>query len=317
MSIGTWFRTDFDEPAVPAGLPMVLTSGMNPAVTILDQMARGTGIVGRVMGDSGAIALKIRGTGGPMRITVSIGLDEVGTRWWADRVRPSRLAAELPRLIALRVQGRVRGGAVLARRQGWRGAAGAEAALSFDLAAGELQDDGLLIVEVSDAAHPAWTDGRLSIRSAIGLRINRIEVRETTVTAATTGPTGATGCDFTVVQPGTAGTYRLATTVVPAAPPLPLTPRNRVTRRKPARAIFKVARAARRATIRALPASPGTVAGVLAADLITGEPVAVEVAGSGNDLRVRLAGSVTAPVLLGSARPQPTLSWLLTEDGDR
>ena len=32
--------------------------------------------------------------------------------------------------------------------------------------------DGLLIVEISDAAHPSWTDGRLCARSAIGLRIN-------------------------------------------------------------------------------------------------------------------------------------------------
>lgn len=317
MSIGTWFRTDFDEPASPAGLPLMLSSGMNPAVTILDQMVRGNGIVGRVIGDSGAIALKIRGTGGPVRVTVSIGLDEMGTRWWADRVRPSRLAAELPRLVVLRVQGHIRGGVVLARRQGWRGAASAEATLSFDLAAGELQDDGMLIVEVSEAAHPPWTDGRLCVRSAIGLRINRIEVRESTTPALTTGPAGATGCDFTVVQPGAAATYRLVTTPVPAAPPLPLAPRNRLTRRKPARAVFKVARAARRATVRALPSSPGTFAGVLAADLITGEPAEVEVEGSGDDLRFRLVGPVHAPVLLGSAKPQPTLSWLLTEEDHR
>ncbi|MEV0896694.1 hypothetical protein [Actinoplanes sp. NPDC049802] len=312
MSVGTWFRTDYDEPALPAGLPLTLSSGMNPAVTILDQMVRGNGIVGRVVGDFGAIALKIHGGGGPVRVAVSIGLDDVATRWWADRVRPSRLAAELPRLVAVRAQGRIHGGAVLARRQGWRGAASAEATLSFDLTAGEMRDDGLLLVEIAETAHPSWAAGRLCARSAIGLRINRIEVREQTAPTRTTGPSGATGCDFTVIQPGAPTAYRIVTAAVPSAPPLPLSPRNRVTRQKPARAVFKVARAARRAAVRALPSHPGAVEEVVAADLITGEPVPVETTRHDDETRVRLTGPVTRPVLLGSAKPQPTLSWRLT-----
>ncbi|MFF0380812.1 hypothetical protein [Actinoplanes missouriensis] len=309
MSVGAYFRTDFDEPAVPAELPMQLATGMNQALTIADQMVRGRGIVGRVTGDFGAVAVKVHGTGGPVRVTVSIGLDEVATRWWADRVRPSRTAPELPRVVAVRSQGRIRGGAVLARRQGWRGAAGAEATLSFDLAEGELNADGLLMVELGQTTPPEWAAGRLSTRPVVGLRINSIGVRAIDSVSAVTGPTGFSGCDFFVLQPGAGTVHRLTTDVVPSAPPLPLTPRNKLTKRRPARAAFKAVRAARRIVVRAKPYRPGPLAGVLAADLITGTPIAVEVAGD----EIRLAAPPTGPVLLAAASPQPNLSWRVLE----
>ncbi|MBB2945188.1 hypothetical protein FB565_004921 [Actinoplanes lutulentus] len=307
MSVGAWFRTDFDEPSVPAALPMELTSGMHPSLTIVDQMVRGRGIIGRITGDFGAVAVKVAGTGGPVRVTVSIGLDEISTRWWADRVRPSRTTPELPRLVVLRAQGRIRGSVVLARRQGWRGAASAEATLSFDLAEGELDSDGLLMVELGETPPPSWATGRLSTRPVVGLRFNSIAVHTTSVSAPATVSTGSTGCDFAVLQPGAALVQRLSTQVVPAAPPLPLTPRNRFTRRRPARAAFKVARAARRVAYRAMPARPGPLSGVLAADVMTGAPIDIEVSGD----QLRLPGPIETPVLLGAVQAQPTLAWRL------
>jgi hypothetical protein len=313
MRVGSHFRTDFDEPSVAAALPMELATGASPAILIMDQMVRGTGIVGRVNGEFGAVAIKVSGTGAPVRVGVSVGLDEMATRWWSDRTRPPRLAPELPRLVALRVQGKIRGAVVLARRQGWRGAAPANATLAFDLPAGDLDGDGMLIVELAETPHPDWAADRLSPRSAIGLRINSVSVREQDRPAAVTGPTGHTGCDFAVVQPGGPLTCRLAGAGVPAAPPLPVSPRNRWTRQKPARAVFKLSRAARRVAVRALPHRPGELTGVLATDLITGEPVPVEVSRSGDgEATVRFAAPVPHPVLLGSAAPQPTLSWRLT-----
>ncbi|MEV6347067.1 hypothetical protein [Actinoplanes sp. NPDC051851] len=310
MSIGSWFGTIYDEPVVPAGLPLDLTTGMSPSVTIVDQMVRGQRIVGRINGEWGAIAVKINGTGAPARVTVSIGLDEMGTRWWADRVRPSRFAPELPRLVSLRAQGRIRGAAVLARRQGWRAAGGATVALSFDLEPGELSADGMLIVELAETRRPSWADERLSARSAVGLRINSIAVREEPASSPAPGPYGSTGCDFAVVQPGGPLAYRIGGTGVPPAPPLPLSPRNRITRQKPARAVFKLSRAARRVAVRAVPRNPGELSGVLAADLVTGEPVPTEVIRhAGGDIDVRFAESPVHPVLLGAAEPQPTLSW--------
>ncbi|GAA2715874.1 hypothetical protein [Actinoplanes palleronii] len=313
MSIGSWFRTDYDEPSVAAALPLELGTGASPSIVILDQMIRGTGIVGRINGDFGAIAVKVNGTGAPVRVTVSVGLDEMGIRWWSDRVRPARLTPELPRLVTLRAQGQIRGALVLARRQGWRGAAPATATLAFDLPAGELDRDGLLIVELADALPPSWAGPRLSARSAIGLRINNISVREQPAATAPSGPAGHTGCDFAVVQPGAALSYRLEGAGVSAAPPVPISPRNRWTRQKPARAVFKLSRAARRVAVRALPHRPGEVAEVLAADLVTGEAVPVDVSRhQDGNLTVRFAAPVGNPVLLGSTEAQPTLSWRLT-----
>ncbi|MFC7529587.1 hypothetical protein [Actinoplanes sp. GCM10030250] len=311
MSVGSWFRTDFDEPHSPATLPLNLTRGFDPSVTILDQVVRGQGIVGRVTGEFGAVAVKINGTGRPVRVTVSIGLDEVATRWWADRVRPSRLAPELPRLVAVRAQGRIRGAAVLARRQGWRGAASAEATLSFDLTAEEMDSNGLLIVELAETPHPSWAGGRLSARSAVGLRFNTIGVRDQPSPAPTEGSTGHSGCDFAVIQPGTSLVHRLTTSGVPIAPPLPISPRNRLTRRKPARAVFKLSRAARRVALRAVPHRAGELDDILAADVITGRPVELTVVRKDDGAEIRLAGPTDSPILIGSAKAQPTLSWRL------
>ncbi|WIM96910.1 hypothetical protein ACTOB_000388 [Actinoplanes oblitus] len=312
MRVGSYFRTDFDEPSVAASLPLNLTSGASPSILILDQMIRGTGIVSRATGEFGAVAIKVNGTGGPVRVTVSIGLDEMATRWWSDRVRPSRLAPELPRLVLVRVQGRIRGAVVLARRQGWRSAAPATATLGFDLAAGELAEDGMLIVELAEARHPEWAAARLSPRSAIGLRLNSVVVREADQPEPVSGPPGHSGCDFAVVQPGGALGYRLESAGVAAAPPLPVSPGNRWTRQKPARAVFKLTRAARRVAVRALPQRPGELSGVLATDLVTGEPVPVEVSrGADGVATLRFAEPAPNPVLLGSAQAQPTLSWRL------
>ncbi|GAA4596625.1 hypothetical protein BJY16_002077 [Actinoplanes octamycinicus] len=313
MRAGRHFRTDFDEPAVAATLPMELTSGSSSAIRIVDQMIRGTGIVARAAGEFGAVAIKVNGTGGPVRVAVSVGLDEMATRWWSDRVRPSRLAPELPRLVLVRAQGRIRGALVLARRQGWRAAAPAEATLGFDLAAGELAEDGLLIVELAEARHPEWAAGRLSPRSAIGLRLNSVTAQPAEQAAPVSGPAGHTGCDFAIVQPGGPLGYRLAAAGVAAAPPVAISPRNRWTRQKPARAVFKLSRAARRVAVRAIPQRPGELAEVLATDLITGSPVRAEVTrGADGTATVRLAEPPVNPVLLGSAEAQPTLSWRLT-----
>ena len=312
MSVGRWFQTEFDEPHSPADLPVELTRGFDPSVTILDQVVRGNGIVGRVNGEFGAVAVKVNAPGRPVRVSVSIGLDEMSTRWWSDKVRPSRLAPEIPRLVAVRAQGRIRGAAVLARRQGWRGAATAEAVLAFDLTAGELDGNGLLIVELAEIGHPSWAAKRISPLSAVGLRFNHIGVREQPSPAPAEGPSGFTNCDFAVVQPGSTLAYRLTTGSVPTAPPVAISPSNRITRRKPARAVFKVARAGRRVALRAVPHLPGQLGDVLGADLLTGEPVRLTVERRDGGAEIRLAEPPTGPVLLGSATPQPTLSWRLT-----
>ncbi|MEV4703792.1 hypothetical protein [Actinoplanes sp. NPDC049316] len=303
--IGAWFGTDYDEPQhVIEGLPIEVTSGHDPGLGIVDQVVRGQGIVGRVTGDHGAVGLKVSSPGAATRVAVQIHLDEVGTRWWSDRVRPSRLAPELPRVVLLRAQGRLRGAAVLARRQGLRRAGGAKLTLEFDLTAAELEGDGLLMVELAEPPRPAWADGRYSARSALGVRIDKISVRAQQSTTAAPADTPSTGCDLAVVPLDASERFRLDLTPVTPAPPLPRSPSNRWTRRKPARAGFKVLRAARRAGTRVVAevhkSRPDVRGGVLAVDLLTGVPVGLEVVGrDAGGLELRRTGPAEGPVLVG------------------
>jgi hypothetical protein len=306
MAIGAWFGTDFDEPQATLGLPAEVTGGQDPGVCVVDQITRGDAIVGRVTGDFGAVAIKIQKTDHPVRVTVALHLDEMSTRWWADRVTPRAGTPERPRLVLIRSQGQIRGAAVLARRQGPLRAVGAGAAITFDLPAAEL--GGLLLVEVAEPAYPLppWAAGRFSVSNAIGVRVDRIAVHPLPVPAALpAAPTGS-GCAFVVVGPGDAARFRLRPSTVSPAPPTAATPTNRWTRQLPARAAAKALRIARRAAGWAIaeassshrPRRPVPHA----MDLHTGEPVAIEVVGQDrHGLDLRLATAPTGSVLIGLA----------------
>ncbi|GGQ74898.1 hypothetical protein [Couchioplanes azureus] len=320
--IGSWFATDFDAPATVLDLPVEVTSGQHPGVRIVDQVVRGAAIVGRLTGDCGGVVLKVRGGAGPVVVTVELNLDETATRWWADRVRPPRHAPERPRLVLLRCQGAVRGAAVLARRQGWRRATAATTVVEFELAAGELAPDGLLVVELAEPPVPPWARDRVSPRGAVGLRIERIRVRPRPAgPAAVTPAPSETGCDLAVLPPGPARRIRLAAGLVPPAPPVARSPANRWTRQKPARAVFKVSRLARRAALHAAGAprirrvAPPTVRATLLGDAAPA-PVTVLRRGPGF-VEVELTAPVSAPVLLGLADPDPRLALRITQESRR
>jgi hypothetical protein len=283
--IGSYFATRYDEDRHTLDLPVEVTSGRDDGLCIVDQVIRGTAIVGRVTGDFGAVALKVRGTGKAVHVVVSIQLDDLSTRWWSDRMQPPRLTPERPRLVLLRAQGELKGATLLARRQAWRRAGNSTAEIGFDLTADELDQDGLLVVEIAEAAHPEWTRGRVSRTSALGLRIDRITVREQGDGDPVRFSYRPTGCDLALLPPDAPSSFRLDLSTVDYAPPLPRTPTGQITRRRPARAVFKAGRMARRLAVsagsRVNPDRPTGNFGVLAADLSTGAPVGVAVVGRG------------------------------------
>jgi hypothetical protein len=311
--IGSWFATKYDEPRHTLELPVEVTSGRDEGLCIVDQVIRGTAIVGRATGDFGAVALKVRGNGRPVHVTVTIQLDDMSTRWWSDRVRPPRLTPERPRLVLVRAQGDLKGAALLARRQAWRRATNSIVEIGFDLTADELDRDGLLVVELAEAPRPPWVEGRLSRQSALGLRIDRITVREQADGEPVRFAYRPTHCDLALLPPGGPSSFRLDVDTVEYAPPLPRTPTGRITRRTPARAVFKAGRMARRVAVsagsRVKPDRPGSSLGVLAVDLSNGEPVDVSIVGRrSGSLDVKLDPPPGAPVLVGLDRAHPGVS---------
>lgn len=315
MTTGTWFGTDFDMAPSYLRYPVELLGGQDPAVAITDQVARGTGIIGRVSGECGAVAVRVQAGAEPVRVSVDLRLDDTGTRWWADRVRPRRGQAERGRLVLLRSQGRLRTAVLLARRQGWLAGVAARERVEFDLPAADLAGDALLVIELADAAElPDWAADRLSTGGPTGVRIDRIAVQPASGGSVPGGSVPAavrgSGSAFVVVPPGhPPGVWiRLLTERVPPAPPVPRTPGNRWTRRRPARAVAKLlrllGRVAGRATAGVIGRWPRRRFAVRAVDLATGTPCPVRVRDHDRTgVRVALAGPVAGPVLLGLVPP--------------
>jgi hypothetical protein len=311
MPVGAWFRTEYDDPQPVGELPTVVSGGHQPTLGLVDQVVRGHQIIGRAVGDPATVGLRVRPAGGPVRVAVSLQLDDAGTRWWAGRVKPDPAQPERPRLVVVTSQGRIRGAAVLARKQGWLRAGGSKDTVVFDLAAEELGAEDLLLVELSDprVALPGWAAERFSVRSAIGLRIDRIQLDPHPSTEPVPAVPPGSGCPFLILPPDGPETLRVQVWTVPPAPPVPRNPTRPYTSRKPARAVFKVLRTARRAAGRASAEATGdrvrieelTVHGV---DLATGAAVPVEVTGRHPEgLDLRLPGQRGGPVLLGVVEP--------------
>ncbi len=176
MAIGAWFATEFDEPASSRDLPALFTSGGDPEVLVVDRVARGVAIVGRVQGASGAVVLKVRTGGRPVRVRVDLHVDGASQGAWSRAASPTRGVRELPRLVMVRAQGTDRAAVLISRQRGRLRMVEAHAWVEFDLHADEVGRDELLIIELADATLPPWAATSLSPLAAVGVRINQVEV---------------------------------------------------------------------------------------------------------------------------------------------
>ncbi|MEV2239358.1 hypothetical protein [Micromonospora sp. NPDC049891] len=176
MAIGAWFATEFDEPVPARELPAMFASGGDPEVLLADQVARGVAILGRVQGESGAVVLKVRTGGRPVRVRVDLHVDGASQTAWSRAAAPARGMRELPRLVMVRAQGSDRAAALISRQRGRLRMVEAHAWVEFDLRSDEVGDDGLLIIEVVDGTPPPWAATALSPLAAIGVRINQVEI---------------------------------------------------------------------------------------------------------------------------------------------
>ncbi len=172
------FRTELDRPVPALPLPADVRTGMDPSLSVVDGFVRGTGIVGRFSAGSGLIGLKVAAGGRPVRVTVEVRADAETAAWWQHRVPAHYLPGDPhgPRLLLVRAQGAVRTAVLLARRPA-DFTLDARATVTFDLAADEVPDDGLLIVELADPRPLAGLPEQLPIRAALGIRVDSVRVQ--------------------------------------------------------------------------------------------------------------------------------------------
>lgn len=334
---GARFATEFDEPAAPRELPAVFTSGGAPEVLVADQMMRGSAIVGRVQGRAGAVMLKVRSAGLPVRVRVNLHVDGATQAAWSRAVVPGRGMRELPRLIMVRAQGRARAAALISRQRGRLRMVEAHAWVEFDLGAEETGDDHLLIIELADAALPPWAAPALSPLAAVGVRINQVEVTaiegpddvggrrlggapaQLAGLVSAGGLVGAKGrtegparSRFVVLNAnGSTVRCRLRTTVASVPPAAFRQPTQPWLRRRQGQTVLKAVRVAQRGAGYALfEASPFTRPPdadrlvVRATHLVDGTDCPVRTSAAGPDLLDVLVERVGAgPVLLGLTDP--------------
>jgi hypothetical protein len=185
-------------------LPIKLTDGRAAEIKVADHVARGSRAIGRLIAPASIVALKVRPDHGPLRITMQIRLDWLAVRWWVDRADADAPPRELPRLVVVRSQGRVREAVILARSHTSLGSSDARGLVTFDLAAGEVPEDGLLVIELADGGRtlPAWAATSFTAESPVGLQVDWIEVTPVPDGAAPARADGATCQTLGVVSAG-------------------------------------------------------------------------------------------------------------------
>ncbi|SET85511.1 hypothetical protein [Nonomuraea wenchangensis] len=132
--------TDLDPVILPAIPPAHLRSGQIAALQVTDRLQRGSQIIGRFE-TSGLAGFKVAAQGRPLRVRMSLSLDEHSVSGWHNGV--TEAASSLPRLVQIRSQGRLRQCVLLRGRR-------PHAQVAFDLSADEIPDDGLICVEALD-----------------------------------------------------------------------------------------------------------------------------------------------------------------------
>ncbi len=175
------FLTMFDAPVPPAGLPVALASGTDPALQLADGLFRGDGLVGRVTHLDALIGVRVAVPAAvkSVRVGVTLAVDDASPRWWDERVPEEvpRRRPTAPRLIRVLSQGESRAVTMLRRSAADRGRPTCTV-VTFDLAGTELDPDGLLVVELRSVSDrlPPWAASQVLPYSAVGVRVDRIDV---------------------------------------------------------------------------------------------------------------------------------------------
>ena len=167
-----WLATSFDTPAVALEPPGAVRRGDDAALVSVDHIARGSGFIGRINGPFATTAIRVVDVAYALRVNVRIGIDDLTDAFWAERVKTPQTP---PRVRAAEVwcQGVRRGAIVVdpdaaSRFDSSDGVHRAE--LGFRLEASELDDSGVLVVELRDP------DPGVGQSRSVGIRLIRIRI---------------------------------------------------------------------------------------------------------------------------------------------
>ena len=173
------FDTIFDQPVPLLPVPTVLTAGQRPELQVVDRFTRGVAIVGRFALSPSLIGAKVDvDPTRPLRVRVRLSIDKMSEEWWHKRP-PEHVTREdtaTGRLLVLRSQGETRAACYLAPANDTHGAP-ATGTVEFDLPAGSVTKEGLLILEAVDAPTlPDWAKPRIMPYGQVGVRIDQLEL---------------------------------------------------------------------------------------------------------------------------------------------
>jgi len=135
--------TAHDEP-VRAGFPLALHRGTDPVLVVTEGFHRGQAVPGRCADGRNLLALRIGAGDRALQVRLRLSLDRTATDW---RMRTTPLLNS-PRVLLVRAQHRLRAAAVLCDLP--EPVTGAW--IRFDLDAGEVPPDGLLLLELTGEA---------------------------------------------------------------------------------------------------------------------------------------------------------------------
>jgi hypothetical protein len=180
------FLTAYDR-RVPELSGPVLSRGDDPALQVVDGLARGASLPGRFTRSPGLIGIKTGAVAGAafgtVPVTVTFTLDDASLAWWNDRV-PASVEPRTPeaaRVLLIRSQGKTRT-AVVVDRAG-KGPA-RHVTASFELDCAELDGNGLLVLEFTDPALPSWAASAAAPSALVGIAITSVALGQSALAAA-------------------------------------------------------------------------------------------------------------------------------------
>lgn len=139
--------TQLDPLVEPLMLPAAVTSGRMPQLTLADGLARGQAIIGRCRLSNVLLGLKIMPANEPLEVILKLSTDDTTPKWW-EKGKEQRYAWSKARVFSVISQGKPVGAFML---KGFF----SSAELRFRLRPEDLDEDGLLMIEIMPKEEPA------------------------------------------------------------------------------------------------------------------------------------------------------------------